>query len=568
MLEHRFQQSKNSEGHCVFLSGEAGIGKTMLTRSFCRGKEDESDIFYGTCDALFTPRPLAPLYDIAGQMNSGLFQNNHAITDRSGLFSQFLHELANREKHSLIVFEDIHWADEATIDFIKFLARRIFHIRCLFILSYRDDELTAMHPLRNLLGQLTAGSFTRMKLAPLSRKAVDQLAADKGYSGENVFGVSGGNPFYVQEILANYSQGIPENIRDSILSVYQRQEDETKKSWQLLSVMPSGLEETYLDAMDPSFRMSNEDPFASGILVRADGIIRFKHELYRRTIESSLSPLLRITLNKKVLEAMLPLFEKTQAIERIVHHAKNGHDYDVVLQYAPPAAKKAAGLGAHIEAGKLYLSAIEYYQGNDKKWLAALFEAYAYECFLTNEMQEAIIYTGKALTIRKEQNEMEAVGNCLRFLSRLWWYETNHAQAEACAVQAVEALAGEPVSRIKGMVFSNISHLRMLAGITDEALYWGEQAKEIALALDDQNLLSHVLNNMGTVLMWIPASRERGILLLQESLEIAVRNGYHEHPPAPIRTWEMSAWISKIILSPRKWWMTEFSTVKTVNCMC
>src|SRR5262249_7208693 len=151
---------------------------------------------------------------------------------------------------------------------------------------------------------------------------------------------------------------------------------------------------------------------------------------YRRTIEESLSPFKRIDINKKVLGFFLQAFEENEEIERIVHYAKNASQNDLVVQYAPRAARQAASVGAHIEASKLYLSAIEYYQGKDKNVLVQFYEAYAYECYLTNQIKEAIFYQSKALTIRKEKDDAEKLGDCLRFLSRLWWFDGNRKEAE------------------------------------------------------------------------------------------------------------------------------------------
>ena len=117
----------------------------------------------------------------------------------------------------------------------------------------------------------------------------------------------------------------------------------------------------------------------------------------------------------------------------------------------------------------------------------------------------------------------------MRFLSRLWWYEANHKQSESFAIQAIELLESQPSSRAKAMAFSNMSQFRMLSGITEEALFWGEKAMQIAKELGNKNAISHALNNIGTVYMWIPSSKEKGIALLEESLVIAMKNGYHEH---------------------------------------
>src|SRR4029077_21142161 len=126
-------------------------------------------------------------------------------------------------------------------------------LNCLFILTYRDNEIHSRHPLRNVLGQLNPDSFTRLQLPPLSKTAVEKMAEEKGYKGEDVYSISGGNPFYVNEILASYSLGVPDNIKDSILSVYNRQEANTKKVWELLSVIPTNFEVKYLEKLEPLY---------------------------------------------------------------------------------------------------------------------------------------------------------------------------------------------------------------------------------------------------------------------------------------------------------------------------
>ena len=175
-LQSRLRDIADGEGHCILLSGESGIGKTSLIRAFCREMGLAASVYQGTCDALFTPRPLAPLYDIIWQIHGEGWDNGNGNVDRVALFNRFFHEIGSGKGPSVIIFEDIHWADEATLDFVKFLARRITRLHCLFVLTYRDDEIHSLHPLRNVLGQLPPDSFTRMHLAPLSRPAVERLA--------------------------------------------------------------------------------------------------------------------------------------------------------------------------------------------------------------------------------------------------------------------------------------------------------------------------------------------------------------------------------------------------------
>ncbi|MEO6358397.1 MAG: AAA family ATPase [Ferruginibacter sp.] len=154
LLQKQFEQIATGEGHCVFVTGEAGIGKTSMVKEFCKKQKDDCTIYQGACDALFTPRPLAPLYDILWQVNKERWPVSPVSEERSALFANFFQEVSTKKGKLIMVFEDIHWADEGTLDFIRFFARRISLLPCLFILTYRDDEIHSRHPLRNVLGQL------------------------------------------------------------------------------------------------------------------------------------------------------------------------------------------------------------------------------------------------------------------------------------------------------------------------------------------------------------------------------------------------------------------------------
>ncbi|MGZ3938699.1 MAG: ATP-binding protein, partial [Flavisolibacter sp.] len=517
------------DGRCVFISGEAGIGKTSLVKAFCNQQKDECIFYLGACDALFTPRPLAPLYDIIWQMRGDLWTNSQTIEERSNLFLRFFNEVRSKKEKILIIFEDVHWADEATLDFLKFFARRIVQLPCLLILTYRDDEINSGHPLRNVLGALSPDTFSRISLTPLSKQAVSKLANEKGFNAENVYNISGGNPFYVNEILASYSPGVPENIKDAILSVYERQDEGTKQAWQIFSVIPEGLELNRFTKLKSTWNDGMDHCFDLKIMRVKNERVVFKHELYRRTIENSLSPFKRIELNKKILDLFLTSFEENGEIERIVHYAKNTNESNIVVKYAPLAGKQAASVGAHIEAAKLFLTAIEYSEGNNVDQLVEFYEAYAYESYLTNQMKEAIIYQGKALKIWEALNEIEKTSHSLRFLSRLWWLDGNRQKAEACALHAISILESQPPSKIKAMAFSNLSQLKLFSEQLDACKEWGNKAVQMAKQFDDDQTLCHALSNVGASLWRLNPSSEDGKKLSMEGLEIGLKNSFHEY---------------------------------------
>src|SRR5205823_10252520 len=120
---------------------------------------------------------------------------------------------------TVFVLEDAHWADEATLDVLRLLARRLETVPALIVASYRDDELDRSHPLRIMMGELaTSHTIERMKLAALSPDAVAQLAEPHGVDAEQLYSKTGGNPFFVVEALASRSEEIPDTVRDAVLA--------------------------------------------------------------------------------------------------------------------------------------------------------------------------------------------------------------------------------------------------------------------------------------------------------------------------------------------------------------
>src|SRR5579863_9698091 len=173
-LSSWFGAATQREGCIALLRGEAGIGKTVLLQEFAQ-RQRATRVLWGACDALFTPRPLAPLHDIARQTKGALLTAVTSGANRDEIFTAALDEL-EREK-ALVVFEDMHWADEATLDLLKYLGRRVHRTHSMLAVTYRDDEVGQRHPLRYVIGDLPRASVHRMPLPPLSESAVAQLAS-------------------------------------------------------------------------------------------------------------------------------------------------------------------------------------------------------------------------------------------------------------------------------------------------------------------------------------------------------------------------------------------------------
>jgi predicted ATPase len=170
LLEDRARALRaDRHGRLVLIAGEAGIGKTALVRAFCEG-QPSLRVLWGGCDALYTPRPLGPLLDMADEVGGEL----EAAVGEGAAPGVVVAELARelrRGRPAIVVLEDLHWADMATLDVLRMLVRRIAALPALVVATYRDDEIDRRHPLRLALGDLPLSSVDRIALRPLSLDA-------------------------------------------------------------------------------------------------------------------------------------------------------------------------------------------------------------------------------------------------------------------------------------------------------------------------------------------------------------------------------------------------------------
>ena len=514
-------------GRFVLVSGEAGIGKTSLIERFTEAHQKQARVFWGACDALFTPRPLGPLYDIANQAQGNLLALLDEEAPRATIFNAAFSELVSGRGPAIMVIDDVHWADEATLDLLKFLGRRISKINLLLIVTYRDDEVGADHPLRLLFGDLRQRSLSRLRLPPLSQSAVNTLAERAGRCIEDLYEVTRGNPFFVTEALASKEPGVPVTVRDAVLSRAARLLPAARAVLELVSVVPAKTEIWLLSdaiGMDP---VAIEECISAGMLRYENDAIGFQHELARLAIEDSLVVPRRQSLHALILKALLNRKSDPGLLARVVHHAAQAGDSTAALKYAPIAARQAAALDAHRESASHYLTALRYADKLSDQERAGLFECRSYECFLTDQMEEALQARLEAVRIWKQLGDERRQGDNLRWMSRLMWFVGRRIEAESYSIEAVTSLERLPPGAELAMAYSNRSQLHMLAYDNAEAVLWGTRAIELAEKLGATDTLVHALNNVGTAELLV--LDERGRIKLEESLRLALANNFHEH---------------------------------------
>lgn len=509
-------------GAVVVLTGEAGIGKSTVIQAL-RDREVSASIVAGMCDPLVTPIPLGPAREIA----SACGELSHALSaaSRHEFFELFHLALQEDGGPRAVVFEDLHWADEATLDLLRFLTRRIESIRALLVLTCRDDDAQQMEGLRRIVAGLPSQRLHRIRLRPLSRESVGIMAASASREHENLHEITGGNPFFVSEVLASDSSAVPPSIRDAVLARVADLSGTERSLLDAVAIVPGRAEWWMVDSLVPGGRDAADTLVVRGILLDDSGSLSFRHELARRTVEQEIPPGRKRELHTaalKVLEA-----QRIDESARLVHHAAAAARGEDVLRLAPLAAGRAAAVGAHREAVAHYRTALEFAGHLDPAARADLLEALGYECYLTDRIPEALNAREEALALREQLGDREGVGRNQRWKSRLLWFMGEGEEATRFADMAIRTLEDGAEGHELALAYSNRAQLHMLSEEVDAAVETGMRAITIAEQIGDDEVLAHALNNVGTSQMYagIEGGRER----LEQSLAIALTHDYEEH---------------------------------------
>ncbi len=518
-LNSALSQVKAREGQgCVALVyGEAGIGKTTLVEHFLDEHKAKWRILQGACDSLFTPRPLGPLHDIALQTQGQLPSLLDSESKRTAIFSACLNEL--QQQATILVIEDVHWADEATLDLLKYLGRRIRQTVSMMILTYRDDEIGADHPLRILLGDLASShALHRIPVTHLSKDAVRELAKNKQVDSLELHRLTNGNPFYVTEVLAVES-GIPETVRDAVLARAARLSPSSRAVLEAAAVIGSHVEAWLLSNIVGAELIHVEECIAKGMLQSQGEYYAFRHELARQTILESISSQRKIALHRMTLNALKESPETRDGLARLANHAEGTKDASAVLEYAPAAARKASTASSHREATAFYELALRYSDTLLPAEHAELLEAYADESGMIGQIEKEIAARQKALEIWRILSNRLREGENLAHLSSIFVMNGRNAEAEQASRAAIEMLEAFPANTQLALAYSIQANQRMLNLDFADAIQWGEKAISLAERFEDKANLRATYTTVGCAQIF--TDFERGHATLEYGLSLA-----------------------------------------------
>ncbi len=512
-------------GECVLVSGEAGIGKTTLVQAFVDSLAPETGVLLAGCEALYTPRPLGPLVDLADRFPPSVALALHESRTYNGLFPALLAYLGRAKLPQVLVIEDAHWADAGTLDFVRYAGRRLRELRAMLVLTYRSDELAPEHPLRNVLGDLPSATTRRIAVPALSRQAVGLLARASRHPADRLFEVTSGNPFYVTEVLANLDGTVPPSVSDAVLARLNRLPSVARDMAELVSLFPRQAERVLLDAVARPAPQDVDACLGTGLLHAVGDALAFRHELTRIAVYESLRPYRRQAWHAAIFAALDGLTSAQASLARRVHHAEAGGLFDEVARLAPLAAREAAASGAHREAARLYGLALKFGSSMDDALRADLLEARAHECVLTNLPDRSMRARLEALALRQALGDTLGVGVNQRWLARLQW-QLGGADATALghAERAIATLERLAPCRELAAAYSTLSHLCLVSENMAGAREWGTRAIALAEALHDPESLSHALNNVGCARLRQGRDPDAW-QMIERSLALALKHG-------------------------------------------
>jgi DNA-binding CsgD family transcriptional regulator/tetratricopeptide (TPR) repeat protein len=524
--------AERGDGRLVLISAEAGGGKSALLEEFAL-KLTAARWLWAASEGLFTPRPLGPLYDLAEQLGGELMQLCAARASRDELFRALLRQLIERESVerqlserdalTVVVFEDLHWADEATIDLVRFLGRRLRGTRVLILATFRDTGAGPRDALQIAVGELSSQQSTkRVALNPLSETAVLRLANGSKLDGKQLYHLTGGNPFFVAEVVAAGVDTVPASARDAVLARVARLSTKARGVLEVAALVGRRAEPELLSRVAPDFTSVSEELSSCDLLTEDDGALVFRHELARLAVEQTVFRGRRPAIHSAVLAALLELGHDEDA--RLAFHAEAARDHDAVLLYAPRAAEQLSAVASHREAAAQYERSIRFAGKAPIRTRAALYENYAREVSLLDRWEDADAAALRALELWREAGDRNREGGVLSQLGGIAWRLCNGEECLRYTADAVRVLEPLGPSAELAAAYEGAAGDLMIYGRDDEALAIVGRARAMAMQFGATDVLSGALNTEACALF---TSSDEWPRILTEALELAVEHGHN-----------------------------------------
>lgn len=324
-LRRSFDGAKNGFGGTVMVCGSAGVGKTSLVRTFVSSLESDEtlQLLWGGCDDLIAPRPFGPFLDMVHA--TGLLPDELAASpNREDLLVNMQGILDRPSRPAVVVVEDAQWADDASIDVMRYLARRLESLHAMMIVTSRDDEGGGNRAVRGLLTGSSSSAPVRLDLGPLSPEAVATLGRGSSFDAKHLHEVSGGNPLLVTRLLTVSPDDAGRMARETLMSRTEHLSTDGRAALQALSVLPDGADPTLARTLFADRPHALHEAEGTGLLISTQSHIGFRHDLARTAVAESMSFGERMSATDRVLSALMETGEDPKVLVHIARAAGDG----------------------------------------------------------------------------------------------------------------------------------------------------------------------------------------------------------------------------------------------------
>lgn len=521
-LAELLAEARAGTGRFVLVRGEAGIGKSALVDRFVNDAGAEVRVVTGLCDGVTTPKPFGPLYDMAASLGPDLQRMLDERAPRHAVSAWVIDRVAAMGP-TVMVVEDLHWADEATAELLTYVARRVGSISLLVVATLRDDD-EQRPPIRRLAGQLAGMAGVRqLVLERLSADGVREMAGSADADAAELHRLTAGNPFFVSQVLAfGGAEPVPISITDALEARLARLSARGRSALEAAAIIGSRVEPWLLAAVAGEDVLGADECIAAGLLAKSE-TIDFRHELTRMAVLASMPVFRGIALHRRALDALLRIGSTDDT--RLAYHADGAADAARVLRHAVGAAEAAMRVGANHEAVAQLERARRFIDHAEDPERARILELLALASYSVNRIPEAYPLQLEALDIRRRMGDTVGVAVNEWHVGKLMIWQAMAAEGRERIHRAREIL--EPLGESRELALVWASEGGMLAGEDNEAARsWVERALVVGRRLDDGEVISVCLNLLGVMAIW--EGDGDGERLLSEAAQVARAHGLYE----------------------------------------
>lgn len=576
ILEMALQTVQQGKGQAVLLAGEAGVGKSRLVAEVRQlAAEDHLPILEGHCFENDLGFPYAPLIDalraflgpggdhrlavtptdLLGPLAAELVKLLPELTltipnlqptpvldpeaEKRRLFEallQFLNRVSQAQAAQpvLLIIEDIHWADELSLEFLHLLARRIVALPILLLVTYRREDV--LPALQQLLNQLGRGRLAhKVVLEPLSFHAVTNLlqaifeaeSPAQATFLDAFYKLTEGNPFFIEEVVKSlmamgeifYANGmwsakpledlrVPRSVRDAVQQRTARLGTAAHQLLTLAAVAGRRFDFFLLQQMtehdEPALLALIKELIAAQLVVEetADRFA-FRHALTRQAVYDELLGRERQTLHRTIGETIERFHADTDAgaldghAADLSYHFYEAGKWDKTLDYAQRAGEKAQALGTPRAAIQHFTRALAAARHQQQTPLAAQLyrgRGVAYE--ILGEFEPARADFEMALELSRAMGDQPGQWQTLIDLGKLW-SSRDYTQTGDYFRRALDLARGlnDPSTLAQSLNWVGNWHLNTEQ--PHEARRCHEEALTLVQELDDQPGIAQTTDLLG-----------------------------------------------------------------------